>query len=74
MAYWRQWRRPHTKVRSTMKLGAHFRSAIAYDITRKGPWRSAKNPDIQQALSNDYLKSQGLYALRDGWIKLHHAK
>ena len=21
---------------------------------------------------NDYLKSEGLYSLRDGWIKLHY--
>jgi len=74
MAYWRQWRKPRTKIRSMMRLGAHFRSAIACGITSKGPWRSSKTPGIQQALSNDYLKSQGLYALRDGWIKLHHAR
>ena len=57
-----------------MKLGVHVRAAIACGITSKGPWRSAKTPGIQQALSNDYLKSQGLYALRDGWIALHYAK
>lgn len=74
MAYWRQWRRPRTKVRSLLRLGAHVRAAIACGITSKGPWRSAKTPGIQQALSNAYLKSQGLYALRDGWIKLHYAK
>jgi RNA-directed DNA polymerase len=74
MAYWRQWRRPRTKVRSLMKLGVHVRSAVACGITSKGPWRSSRTPGIQQALSNDYLKSQGLYALRDGWIKLHHTK
>ena len=74
MAYWRQWRRPRTKVRSLMRLGVHVRSAVACGITSKGPWRSAKTPGIQQALSNAYLKSQGLYALRDGWIALHHAK
>ena len=27
-----------------------------------------KTPGINQALSNAYLKSQGLYALRDGWL------
>ena len=74
MAYWRQWRRPRTKVRNLMKLGVHVRSAVACGITSKGPWRSSKTPGIQQALSNAYLKSQGLYALRDGWIKLHHSK
>lgn len=74
MAYWRQWRRPRTKVRNLMKLGVHVKAAVACGITSKGPWRSSRTPGIQQALSNAYLKSQGLYALRDGWIKLHHSK
>jgi RNA-directed DNA polymerase len=73
MAYWRQWRKPRTKVRSLMKLGVHVQSAVACGITSKGPWRSSKTPGIQQALSNAYLKFEGLYALRDGWIKLHHS-
>ena len=72
MAYWRQWRKPRTKVRSLMRLGVHVRSAVACGITSKGPWRSAKTPGIQQALPHAYLQSEGLYALRDGWIKLHN--
>ncbi len=74
MAYWRQWRKPRTKVRNLMRLGVRVQSAVACGITSKGPWRSSKTPGINQAISNDYLKSQGLYALRDGWIKLHHSK
>ena len=74
MAYWRQWRKPRTKVRNLMKLGVHVKSAVACGITSKGPWRSAKTPGINQALSNDYLKSEGLYSLRDCWIKLHYPK
>jgi RNA-directed DNA polymerase len=73
MAYWRQWRKPRTKVRNLMRLGVGIKTAVACGITSKGPWRSAKTPGINQALSNAYLKSQGLYALRDGWIKLHHS-
>jgi len=74
MAYWRQWRKPRTKVRNLMKRGVHVQAAVACGITSKGPWRSAKTPGINQALSNDYLKSEGLYSLRDGWIKLHYPK
>lgn len=74
MAYWRQWRKPRTKVRSLMRLGVRIEAAVACGITSKGPWRSSKTPGINQALSNAYLKSQGLYALRDGWIKLHHSQ
>lgn len=73
MAYWRQWRKPRTKVRNLMRRGVHVQAAVACGITSKGPWRSAKTPGINQALSNDYLKSEGLYSLRDGWIKLHHS-
>nr|WP_245879671.1 group II intron reverse transcriptase/maturase [Zobellella endophytica] len=74
MAYWRQWRKPRTKVRQLTKLGVRVQSAVACGITSKGPWRSSKTPGIQEALNNAYLKAQGLYALRDGWIKLHHSK
>ena len=74
MAYWRQWRKPRTKVRNLMRLGVHVQAAVACGITSKGPWRSSKTPGIQQALSNDYLKAEGLASLRDGWIKLHHSR
>ncbi len=37
MAYWRQWPRPRTKVRSLMRLGVHVKSAVACDITSKDP-------------------------------------
>jgi RNA-directed DNA polymerase len=74
MAYWRQWRKPRTKVRNLMRRGVHVQAAVACGITSKGPWRSAKTPGINQALSNAYLKTEGLYSLRDGWIKLHHSK
>lgn len=74
MAYWRQWRKVRTRVRSMTKLGVSLRTAIVCGITSKGPWRSSKTPGIQQALSNAYLREQGLCALRDGWIRLHYAQ
>ncbi len=74
MAYWRQWRKPRTKVKSLLNRGVRIQSAVACGITSKGPWRSSKTPGIQQALSNAYLRSQGLVELRDGWIRLHHSK
>lgn len=47
MAYWRQWRKPRTKVRNLMSRGVHVRTAVACGITSKGPWRSSKTPGIQ---------------------------
>jgi len=74
MAYWRQWRKPRTKVRNLMRLGVHVQAAVACGITSKGPWRSSKTPGINQALSNELLKKAGLVSLRDGWIKLHYSE
>jgi len=74
MAYWRQWRKPRTKVNNLRRLGVKTPLAVKCGGTGKGPWRSSKTKGIQIALNNAYLKAEGLYALRDGWIKLHHSK
>lgn len=73
MAYWRQWRLPRTKIGKLLKLGVNIQTAVACGRTSKGPCRSSKTPGIQQALSNDYLKAEGLFSLRQGWISLHHS-
>lgn len=72
MCYWRQWRKPRTKVRNLLKRGVRIQAAVACGITSKGPWRSSKTPGIQQALNNAYLAQAGLYSLREGWIKVHY--
>ncbi|MGK6810858.1 group II intron maturase-specific domain-containing protein [Klebsiella pneumoniae] len=74
MCYWRQWRKPRTKVRSLMKLGVSERLAIACGITSKGPCRSSKTKGINIALGNNYLASQGLVSLRDIWINIHYGR
>lgn len=73
-AYWRQWRRPRTKARNLMARGVRVQAAVACGTTSKGPWRSSKTPGINQVLSDGYLKSKGLFALRDDWVKLHCTK
>ncbi|MEZ8154258.1 group II intron reverse transcriptase/maturase [Vibrio splendidus] len=72
MCYWRQWRKPRTKVQNLLKRGVLIQTAVGCGITSKGPWRSSKTPGIQQALSNDYLKKVGLFSLRDGWIAVQY--
>ena len=65
-------RKPRTKVANLLCRGVAIQTAVAYGVSNKGPWRSAKTPGIQQALNNDYLKSEGLFSLRYGWIKVHY--
>lgn len=59
-----QWR---IKVRNLMRLGFDVQAVV----TSTDPWRSSKSSGVNQVLSNAYLKSQGLYELRDDWIKFH---
>ena len=68
MCYWRQWRKPRTKVRSFIKLGVPGKLAIDCGITSKGPWRISKTYGI----NDKYLRAQGLLCLRDIWISLHY--
>jgi RNA-directed DNA polymerase len=74
MDYSRQWPKPRTKARNLMRLGVYVLAAVACGFTGKGPWRSAKSPVINQALSLDYLKPEGFYSLRDRWIALNYPK
>ena len=73
MCYWRQWRKPRTKVRSLMKLGVPQRMAVICGITSKGPWHSSRTYGINQGLNDKFLKEQGLLCLRDIWISLHYS-
>ena len=73
MAYWRQWRLLRTKIGKLISLGVAIETAVAYGHTSKGHCRSSKTPGIQQALSNAYLKTEGLFSLRQEWISLHHS-
>ncbi|TMO03140.1 Retron-type RNA-directed DNA polymerase [Pseudoalteromonas sp. S558] len=40
----------------------------------QGPCRSSKTKEINIALGNDYLASQGLVSLRDIWIGIHYGR
>ena len=72
MCYWRQWRKPRTKVKNLLQRGVPLTLAVSCGATRKGVWRSAKTKGINQALSNTYLANAGLVSLRELWIKIHH--
>jgi RNA-directed DNA polymerase len=74
MCYWRQWRRPRTKVRNLIKRGVDQSLAVACGVTGKGPWRSSKTKGINIAIGNKFLKQEGLVSLRDVWIKVHYGR
>ncbi|MDQ8188633.1 group II intron maturase-specific domain-containing protein, partial [Pelagicoccus sp. SDUM812002] len=70
--YWKQWKTNANRVRNLMALGVNRRNAIITGVTKLGYWKMSKTPGVNQALSNRYLKEQGLLSLVDLWSRVHY--
>jgi RNA-directed DNA polymerase len=69
MCYWKQWRRARTKIRNLLDLGVSLQTAIQHGVSSHSYWHMARTPALQQALSNAWLKMQGLVSVKDLWSK-----
>ncbi len=70
MCYWKQWRKPRTKVRNLLSMGVGKKWAILTGISSKSYWHLSKCYSTQLAMKNSWLEEQGLISVRDIWIKL----
>jgi RNA-directed DNA polymerase len=68
--YWKQWRRPRTRIANLRKLGIREPEAVTHGISSKGPWVMSSSQAVHEALSKDYLIGQGLASLLTIWQKL----
>lgn len=71
MCYWKQWRRPRTRIRELLRLGTRKRHAILTGISSKGYWHLAKTLATQTGMTNAWLAKQGLVSVRALWMKVH---
>ncbi|MBB3063095.1 hypothetical protein FHS09_003947 [Microbulbifer rhizosphaerae] len=74
MCYWKQWRKPRTKIRNLLHLGVPLKLAISCGMTSKGYWYSARTEGIHRGLNDAYLAAQGLLSLRTRWVEIHYGK
>jgi RNA-directed DNA polymerase len=72
MCYWKQWRRPRTKIRNLLKLGTFRKTALDTGLSRKGPWRLARTLATQTGMTNQWLKDQGLISVKELWVNIHY--
>ena len=72
--YWKMWKGPRTRRRHLIRLGINPERVHLASRSRKGYWRMSGNSLVQRALSNEWLKEQGVPELRDIWIKLHYGE
>ena len=69
MCYWKQWRWMRTKIKHLLALGVSLKTAIQHAASSKSYWHMARTPGLQQAMSNAWLKAQGLVSVKDLWCK-----
>jgi len=69
MCHWKQWRYPRTKVRKLVELGVSLDMSIKHAVSRKGYWRMSRTPAMRYAMTNKWLKEQGLLSLTQLWYK-----
>ena len=69
MCYWKQWRRPRTRIRNLLALGTDKRHAILTGISRRGYWHLSRTLATQTGMTNKWLAQQGLLSIRDLWMK-----
>lgn len=70
--FWKQWKTHRNRVRNLMALGVNRRNAIITGVTKLGYWKMSKTPGVNQALSNRYLKEQGVLSLVEIWSRVHY--
>ena len=69
MCNWKQWRWVRTKIKNLLDLGVSLKTAIQHGVSSKRFWHMARTQAVQQALSNAWLKAQGLVGVKDLWSK-----
>ena len=69
MCYWKQWRLFRTRIRKLLSLGVSLDNAIKHGVSSLNYWRMSRSPVVQQAMSNAWLKAQGLASVKDLWCK-----
>ncbi len=70
MCYWKQWRRPRTRIGNLLKLGTPRQHAFSTGLSRKGYWRLSRTMATHTGMSNEWLAQQGLLSIRDLWMKV----
>ncbi len=52
-----------------VRLCVALKTAIQHGVSSLSYWRMARTPVAQQAMSNTWLKEQGLLSVKDLWCK-----
>jgi len=72
MCYWKQWKHYRKRIGTLIKLGAPKRDAINAGLSRKSHWRLSRTMATHMAMSNEWLKEEGLISIKEQWVNIHY--
>ncbi len=64
MCYWKQWKRPKTRIRNLLKLGAYKKQAVSTGRSSKGYWHLARTLSTQHGMTNKWFDQKGLLSVK----------
>ena len=64
---WKAWKRPRTRVRQLVKIGASKQKAYQWGNSSKGYCRIAHSPILRTTLNNAYFRKQGYRGFYDAY-------
>ncbi len=70
--YWKQWGRPRTRRRKLLKLGIGREEVHMASRSRKGHWRMSHNSLVQRAMTDEWLRQQGVPSLEKLWVSIRY--
>lgn len=70
---WRQWKRPRTRARKLLALGANPVDEGKAAWQSRGPWRQARSRALHIALTTRFFHDQGLTSLAHECVRLQQA-
>ena len=71
MYIWKQWKKPKTRIKALMKLGATSDEAKRISYSRKGYWHLANTWEVASKLTNKRLETRGLLNLTKYYESVH---
>ena len=71
MYLWKQWKKISARFENLRRLGLDKEQAWQYANTRRGYWRIAGSPILQQTLTDKYLVSLGYMNIAKKYEVLH---
>ncbi len=72
--FWRQWKRPRTRIRKLVALGLKKSSALKVVLKGNGPWRSSMHSQVNLTLNLSYFQKLGLLSLHQRWKEYRTVK